>query len=163
MNRRNESKYKNKSKTKGIIGAHIENNKKQYYVVSIIFFIGIIIGVIFVNNISENQRTEISEYLTSSIDLLKHNTNIDDLTLLKDSIGKNSVTALLLWFIGMSVIGISIVYLIVLFRGFILGYTIASSVFVLGMRKRNSFCNLFTTFADYFICSMYISFSGKWN
>jgi len=132
MNTRRE--YRNKSGIKGIIIAHIENNRKEYVITAIVFFIGVIIGVIFINNISDNQRTEISEYLISSINLLKENTDINDLVLLKDSITKNVITAVVIWFMGMSVIGISIVYLIVCFRGFILGYTLASSIFVLGLR-----------------------------
>ena len=49
---------------------------------------------------------------------------------------KNNITlVLLLWFAGTTIIGLPIVLGIILFRGFCLGYTIASCVYVLGKMK----------------------------
>jgi len=132
MNRR--YRRKKESKLKQIIITHIENNIKNYAIVTIIFLIGIVIGVIFINNTSENQSTEITNYVKSFSQDLKENHNIDNLLLLKDSIKKNVVLAVFLWFVGSTVIGISIVYLTVCFRGFCLGYTISSVVLSLGIR-----------------------------
>lgn len=133
MNRRYRRKRKT-SKLKSTILTHIENNIKEYAIVSIIFLIGIVIGVIFINNTSENQSTEITNYITSFTQDLKENQNIDNFELLKDSINKNIVLAILLWFMGSTVIGISVVYLTVCFRGFCLGYTISSIILSLGIR-----------------------------
>ena len=134
MNRRIR-KYKKDSMSKKIIITHIRNNMKEYLIVSILFIIGVIIGVVFINNVSEPQYLEIDEYISSFIGSLKDNQTIDEFALLKDSILKNVGVAVLLWFMGSTVIGISIVYLIVVFRGFILGYTIASAISILGLGK----------------------------
>lgn len=133
MNRRYRRKRK-ESKLKAIILTHIENNIKEYLIVSIIFVIGIVIGVIFINNTSENQSTEITNYITSFSQDLKNNQNIDTLLLLKDSIKKNILLAAFLWFVGSTVIGISVVYLTICFRGFCLGYTVSSIILSLGIR-----------------------------
>lgn len=130
MNRRYSKKTK-QSKIKDAIFAHIENNIKEYVIVSIIFLIGIVIGVIFINNTSENQSIEINNYISTFVQDLKDNKDINDLALLKDSIKKNCVLAVFLWFMGSAVIGISIVYLTVCFRGFCLGYTISSIIMTL--------------------------------
>ena len=130
MNRRYSKKTK-QSKIKDAIFAHIENNIKEYVIVSIIFLIGIVIGVIFINNTSENQSIEINNYISTFVQDLKDNKDINDLALLKDSIKKNCVLAVFLWFMGSTVIGISIVYLTVCFRGFCLGYTISSIIMTL--------------------------------
>lgn len=135
MNRRYRGKRK-ESKFKEVIFSHIENNIKEYLIVTIIFLIGIVIGVIFINNTSENQSSEITGYITSFIQKLKDNKDINSLLLLKDSVKKNVVLAIFLWFMGSTVIGISVVYLIVCFRGFCLGYTISSIILSLGIRKR---------------------------
>ena len=119
MNRRYRRKRK-ESKLKQIMLAHIENNIRNYVIISIIFLIGIVIGVIFINNSSETQSTEIINYITSFSNNLKENQNINNLLLLKDSIKKNVLLAVLLWFMGSTIIGISIVYIIVCFRGFCL-------------------------------------------
>ncbi len=133
MNRRYRRKRR-ESKIKKTILEHIENNIKEYAIISIIFIIGIVIGVIFINNTSENQSTEITNYIVSFTQDLKDNQNIDNFILLKDSINKNIILAVFLWFMGCTVIGTSIVYLAICFRGFCLGYTISSVILSLGFR-----------------------------
>ena len=48
---------------------------------------------------------------------------------------QNLILGVVIWFFGTTVIGIPIVFGIVLYRGFCLGYTIASCVYVLGRMK----------------------------
>ncbi len=138
MNRRYHKRNKQTSKFKNTIINHIETNLKEYIIITIIFVIGIVLGVIFINNSSESQLSEISNYIASSIQVIKDNRNINELSLLGDSIKKNIVLAIFLWFMGSTVIGIFIVYLVIAFRGFCLGYTISSIVVTLGIRKGNS-------------------------
>ena len=49
---------------------------------------------------------------------------------------------LLLWFAGTTIIGIPIVLGVIMFRGFCLGYTIASCVYVLGKIKAIMFISI---------------------
>lgn len=136
MNRRRYNKLRsNNSRIKEVIFSHVESNLREYIIFTVIFLIGIIVGVIFINNVSENQGLEINNYITSFISSLKENKEINDMVLLKDSIKKNIVLAIILWFMGSTVIGISIVYLIVAFRGFCLGYTISSVIATCGLWK----------------------------
>ncbi len=162
MNRRYRGKRK-ESRIKEIIFSHIENNIKEYLIVTIIFLIGIVIGVIFINNTSENQSSEIAGYITSFTQDLKDNKDINSLLLLKDSIKKNVVLAVILWFMGSTIIGISAVYLIVCFRGFCLGYTISSIMLSLGFRERITIFNICIIITKYNIYSMHFSTICKWN
>lgn len=134
MNRRYRKKRKD-SKVREIVTKHIENNIKNYVIISIIFLIGVVIGVIFINNNSENQYNETTSYIQSLLQDLKENHNIDNALMLKDSIEKNIVLVVTLWFMGSTVIGISVVYFIIGFRGFCLSYTISSIIFSLGCGK----------------------------
>ena len=43
-----------------IISNHIMNNKKEYILVTLIFLVGIFLGVMFINNAQESQMTEIT-------------------------------------------------------------------------------------------------------
>ncbi len=151
------SKKRKKSRFKEIIFSHIENNIKQYLIISIVFIIGIIIGVIFINNLSENHISDITNYITSFVEDLKNNKDVNTLLLLKESIRKNLILGIFLWFMGSTVIGISIVYLTVCFRGFCLGYTISSIILSLGVRKRYDFFNFFTFIAEYIIHTLHIN------
>lgn len=117
---------KRNSKIRYLIKEHVRKNIKEYIIISIIFLIGIIIGVIFINNIDESQKTQIVDYLGTFVECLNTDYQIDTVNLLKTSIINNLILALTLWFIGSTVIGIPIVYIIIGIRGFLLGYTISS-------------------------------------
>jgi len=122
-------------KIKNVIKEHIANNGKEYIIVTLIFIIGIFLGVLFVNNINEVQRTDITTYFNSFIEKTRNTENIDNLELVKTSIIQNVLLAITLWFFGTTVIGIPIVFGIVLYRGFCLGYTISICVSIMGLSK----------------------------
>ncbi len=124
-----------KSNIKDIILNNIYDNLKSYIIVITIFIIGIILGVIFINNITESQTTEIGNYINNFINALKQDYRIDKGELLKSSLWDNLFLIVSMWFIGSTVIGIPIVFGIVLFRGFCIGYTISAIIGVLGVQK----------------------------
>ena len=126
--RRNNRKYKN------IIINHIQNNLKEYIISSIIFFIGILLGIVFVNNLNDVQTSEIQTYITNSINTLKEN-NVKEISVLKESLSSNIFLAVSLWLMGSTIIGLLVVYLIVCFKGFCFGYTFSSIIYVLGTNK----------------------------
>lgn len=132
-----------KNNFKDLLLNHIYENLKSYLIVIIIFIIGIIAGVIFINNTNETQSTEIINYINSFIESLKQDYHIDKVQLIKNSISDNLILIVSMWFIGSTVIGIPIVMGIVIFRGFCIGYTTASIIGVLGVQKGILF--LFTT------------------
>ena len=117
------------------IKEHILNNKKEYIVVSILFVIGIFLGVFFINNVSQEPRTQITEYLNQFIEQLRNTENLNTAQLLKTSIGQNIMLAISLWFFGTTIIGIPVVFGIVAYRGFCLGYTIAACISIMGIQK----------------------------
>ncbi len=125
-------KPKKTSKIAQLIINHIKDNFKAYIIVSLILLIGIVLGVFFVNNMNASQVEELKTYINTFINSLKQGATIDNIQLLKKSIGSNLLFTFLMWFIGSTVIGIPIVLAIVAFRGFCLGYTISSCIAVLG-------------------------------
>lgn len=134
-----KSKFKSKLPIKDAIIDHITDNIKEYATVVLIFFIGIIIGIIFINNVNDDQGTEISNYINNFIDSMHQNSTINFLNLLKESVSSNIVLTICLWFAGCTVIGMPIVYGIIAFRGFCVGYTISSIIATLGTGKGLAF------------------------
>lgn len=126
-------------KIKQIIIEHVANNKKEYTIVILLFIIGIFLGVFFVNNMQENPKEEIQTYINNFIEKMKNLQNIDNATLLKNSIIQNVIFAILIWFFGTTVIGLPIVFGLVLYRGFCLGYTVSSFITILGIGKGITF------------------------
>lgn len=118
-----------------LIKEHIKKNIKEYLTVSIVFLIGIIIGVMFINNMDENKKIEVKDYLGTFTQALSTDYQVDTNNLLKNSIINNLILALALWFIGSTVIGIPIVYIIIAIKGFCLGYTISSIMLTYSLWK----------------------------
>ena len=58
-------KKNNRLNIKNIIYEHVINNSKEYILVTLIFLIGIFLGVMFINNIQEVQMSEITSYLNN--------------------------------------------------------------------------------------------------
>lgn len=145
-----------------LIREHINKNIKEYISVCIIFLIGTIIGVMFINNADEAQKTQITQYLGNFTQALNTDYKIDIGSLLKSSIISNLILAISLWFIGSTVIGIPIVYIIIGVRGFSLGYTISSIMITYTMWKGILFsiCSLLLQNVILIPCIIALAVSG---
>ena len=128
-----KAKTKKRTRIGKFIIDHIQNNLREYIIITIIFLIGVFLGVLFVNTVQEEQKNEITTYLNSGIQELKNQGNINKNALLIESFKENSVLAFSLWFAGTTIIGIPIVFGLVLFRGFCLGYTISACIATMGL------------------------------
>ena len=122
-------------KIKETIKEHIINNLREYIIILLIFIIGIFLGVFFINNMQDTQKNEISEYINTFITNFKNSSDVDSLHLLKTSMIQNIILGIAIWFFGTTVIGIPVVFGIVLYRGFCLGYTISTCITVMGLSK----------------------------
>ena len=129
---KNIKKQSSGSKIIEVVINHIENHVKQYIFVILLFFIGIIIGILLINNASEDIKGEISNYINTFEDNLKGDGKIDNNKLLLSSIINNTKTTILMWFMGSTVIGIPIVLGTIVFKGIGIGYTISSLIGVMG-------------------------------
>lgn len=125
----------NKHVLRNTIFEYIKENARSYLILLIIFFIGVILGVLFVNNSNETQANQISSYINNFINSVKENYQISTKTLLLTSIINNTGMAILLWFLGSTVIGVSLIYLVIGYRGFCIGYTIAAVTATIGPGK----------------------------
>ena len=124
---------KRKNEIITIIKEDIVNNAKLYFIVFVIFAVGIFFGVMFVNQIGD--KSEIETYINTYIDETKLIQKVNYFSELQNDIKNNIILVFVLWFAGTTIIGIPIVLGLILFRGFCLGYSIASCVYVLGKIK----------------------------
>ena len=89
---------------KNIIYQHVINNSKEYILVTLIFLVGIFLGVMFINNTQETQISEITSYINNFVDKLENIEKLDNMELLKTTIIENIILAVTLWFFGTTVI-----------------------------------------------------------
>lgn len=118
-----------------IIKEHIYRNLKEYTIISILFLIGIIVGVILVNHSEIETKQNMGNYITTFIECLKSDYEINYIGLLKNIIGNHIIFAFILWFMGCTIIGIPVVYGLIIYKGFSLGYTISTIIYTLGVGK----------------------------
>lgn len=128
----NRKRKKEKSRIGIIIYNHIINNKRNYIIATILFFMGLIVGIMFVNNTKEEQFIQIDNYIKSLINNIKNTEKIDYILLLKESIISNFILVIIILIASSTIIGIPIVYITVIIKGFSLGYTISSIIAILG-------------------------------
>ena len=160
---RNSRGTRSKHKIRQRVIQYIEENIRSYLILLIVFFIGIILGIIFINNSNEEQVTQITTYINNFIDSMKNNYQISTNTLLIDSIINNVSIAILLWFLGSTVIGVPLIYLVIGYKGYCIGFTIFSYYCYNWNRKRNIIHNRCNAITKHNIHSMHTHTCNEWN
>ncbi len=120
---------------KSVLYNYFLKNKKNFIIISVIFCIGIMFGIFFINNSTETQKLEINTYIQELINNVKNSNNINKLNLLFLSLKENILLILLIWFLGCTIIGAVFIYVLIFYKGFSLGYTISALIAVLGVRQ----------------------------
>lgn len=100
-------------------------NKKLFIFLSILFIIGIIAGSIFSVTISSNDSRLVNDYLKNYLNSINNN-KIDFLSSFISTSISDSLIIIIIWLLGLSVIGIPIVIILFFYRCFIFGFTIGS-------------------------------------
>jgi len=112
---------------------YFKRNIMQYIFLSIILIIGIIAGSIMVNFISDVQAASIQRFLNGFLANV-NNTTVDYSSVFYLSMSNNMKTAILLILLGLSVVGLPLILGVILFRGFVLGFTVAFLIEELGAK-----------------------------
>lgn len=120
---------------KKVLFEYIIRNKKNFFIIAIIFILGISLGIIFVNTSNSFQKDELNNYVNALIKNIKDTDNISKIDLLFLSVKQNACFILLVWFLGCTIIGGLFIYVTILYKGFALGYTISSIIAVLGIKN----------------------------
>ena len=105
---------------------YFRNNLKEYIIIGIIFVIGVITGVMTINNSNANEKNRIIDYINSIIENVKQEEDLDNNKIFIKKIKSNSLFILLCGVIGSTIIGLPILVFLVGYKGFSLGYTISA-------------------------------------
>lgn len=129
------------SKFKKMILIHVKNNFKIYFFLLLAFIIGVSAGSFTVNGLSSMQRDELNSYFQGFLQLLD-NQKVDSNELLKISFIENIRFIIVLWILGVTIIGIPFIFIIIGIRGFIVGFSSGFVISTMGIKGL-----LFTVFA----------------
>lgn len=146
-----------------VITDYVIHNLRQFLLIFIIFLIGIVLGVSYVNNLEGDSQTQVQNYIQNFIDVLKQgNARIDRMSLVKQNLMENLGLVLLLWFAGSTVIGMPVVLGVILYKGFSLGYSVAAVIASLGIQKGSIFAlsSIFLQNIIFIPCLLFLGVSG---
>ena len=132
---KNYKKTLRKNTIISILTEFVKTNIKEYFIITLIFLIGIFLGVMFINNTTYEKKMEISSYVNTYMEAFEQTTSDNNLKLLQNNLRDNIILAITMWFVGSTVVGLPIIFGIIAFRGFCLGYTVSSMTIVFGVSK----------------------------
>jgi len=120
------------AKLKKTINTIIPNKNINYFTFFIIT-LGIISGSIFLVLISENDKTSVINQITNFITNINNN-DINSVQALKNGLFTNFTYVVLIWILGMSIIGIIFNIFLIYIKGFVIGFSISSFIYVYGLK-----------------------------
>lgn len=95
--------------------------------------IGIIAGSVFVTILNGEDKMLVNEHLNIFLNNIENN-KIDYLFVLKNNIGTNLLYIILIWLLGISVIGLPVILIMFFSKVFILGFSIGSIISCYGIK-----------------------------
>lgn len=110
---------------KGGVRGYLRDFLPYYFFVGLLFVLGIIFGAIAVNALSPQQKVELLDYVQVFLrGLTQKLGDIDSGVVLKQSVANNLKTAGLVWFLGVTVIGVPLTVVVLFVRGFVIGFSV---------------------------------------
>jgi stage II sporulation protein M len=118
---------------KKAIVKQIKNNALLYFLVLVFFIAGITAGAFTVDALSSVQKEELVNYFQSFFSVLNSET-VKSAAVFKQSLANNVQFILLIWILGITIIGIPLILMIVGIKGFIIGFSVSFLVEGMGVR-----------------------------
>lgn len=115
----------NKKLSNGL--AIILPNKKTNLFVMFVIILGIISGSIFLMVINENDKSTVINQITTFMKNI-NDSNINNFNALKSAIIENLIFIILVWILGMSIIGVIFNIFFIYMKGFMIGFSISSFI-----------------------------------
>ncbi|MFD3157377.1 stage II sporulation protein M [Haloimpatiens sp. FM7330] len=119
------------SNLQGNLNNHVKQNMWLYLSSIICIFIGMILGVYYVKYMASSDKGNISTYLVSFVNNLE-NFNIDSKDIFLLAMKNNIPLLIVIWFLGLTIIGLPIILGTNILKGFTLGFSISSLISSLG-------------------------------
>jgi stage II sporulation protein M len=129
-----------------------KKNKKVYIFLFVLFIIGVIFGSLFITILDNPDKTLILEQVSSFFDQIKNNNQLSFSKAFSSSIIGNILYIVLVWILGLSIIGIPIILFMLFIRGFILGFSIGT--IILKYKLVGIFGSVFYVFPHHIIFSI---------
>ncbi|MBU3110686.1 stage II sporulation protein M [Clostridium lacusfryxellense] len=113
------------------INKHIQENFWLYIISILCVFTGIILGIYSVKYMGTIERNDLVDYMMNFVDP-SNTSGISYKLIFWQSIKNNLPIIIFLWFLGLTIVGIPIIIIIDLLKGFTIGFTFSFMISGLG-------------------------------
>ena len=113
------------------INKHIQENFWLYIISILCIFTGVILGIYSVKYMGEFEQNDLVNYLMKFIDP-SNTSGISYKLIFLQAIKNNLPVIIFLWFLGLTIVGIPIIIIIDLLKGFTVGFTFSFMISGLG-------------------------------
>lgn len=103
---------------------YLMNHLPLFIFVSVLFLVGVVFGALLVNSLSYEQIQEINVYLSSFFHKLDQGEAMEGQVYFKQTFSTNLKWFLLIWVLGLSVIGMPFVLVLDFLKGVFIGFTV---------------------------------------
>lgn len=111
----------------------IKNNKKMIFFLGIIAVVAIVFGSLFSVMLNESDKNLVSEYISNFFENIKNN-NLNYIMALKNGSINSLSYILIVWLLGISIIGMPIVLFMYFSKFFVIGFSISSIIKSYGLK-----------------------------
>lgn len=115
------------------ISKNIKDNIGIYFIITLFFAIGIAVGAFTVKSLNADQKQDLVIYLNKFFQVMGSE-SVKDSAVLVQSVKNNLQTVFFIWLLGITFVGIPLSLFIILFRGFIIGFTVSFLMQGLGFK-----------------------------
>ncbi|CDQ39739.1 MULTISPECIES: stage II sporulation protein M [Virgibacillus] len=119
-------------KNKTVLLNHIKEHATIYLFMVILFLTGIIFGAILVNSMNFVQKQDLFFYLERFFGQIVDNQEMEKLAIFKSSFLYHMKYLLLIFVLGLSVIGLPIIWILIFIKGLVVGFSVGFIVNQLG-------------------------------
>lgn len=112
---------------------HYQNNFFVYFIISLLFILGVLAGAITIKIIGPEKNNDVMLFLNSLFKAIDNN-SLNSISIFKQSLIDNYKAILILWISGILYLGIIVSPAIMLFRGFVLGFSVGFFVYEYGLK-----------------------------
>ncbi len=119
---------------KTLVVNHVKEHATIYIFMVILFLTGIIFGSIIVNSMNFVQKQDLFFYLERFFGQISHEQHIENKEILKDSFFYHAKYLILLFILGLSVIGLPVVWILLFLKGLVVGFSVGFIVNQLGLQ-----------------------------
>ena len=117
------NRMKKQTKLSSIL-VHVRDHSSLYLFVVVLFFMGVIFGAIVVNSMNFSQKQDLLVYLNRFFGQVSQGQLADSREIFFQSFFKHMRYALLMWVLGISIIGLPVILVLLFLKGVVVGFTV---------------------------------------